>query len=113
MSARLYPLRRMAPSDFKATAGHTDGIVTQPAALPLMDSAEGLARIDTSQPLCRHRAQTDEEAEAAYQRRKANTDRLADDAISRRQLAIWAVVFVLAIAASAAWPAPWGYGWQP
>lgn len=113
MSARLYPLRRVAASDFEATAGHTDGFVAQPAPPPTVDDAEGLARIDTLDALSRHRAQTAEEAEAAYQRRRANVERLADDAISRRQVLIWAVVFISAIVASHFFPGAWGYGWQP
>lgn len=96
---------------FHHTDGHTDAIVTE-AAPPELHTAEGAAHVDTSR-LNRHRAETEEEAEAAYQRRRANVDRLADDAISRRQLVIWAAVFLLAIAASALWPEAWNYRWHP
>lgn len=102
---RFYVVR---PAD---TEGHTDGIVTE-AAPPEFHVTEGPAHVDTSR-LNRHRAETEEEAEAAYQRRCANVERLADDAISRRQLVIWLVVFLLSIAASALWPEAWNYRWHP
>lgn len=103
--------RRFWPVHLADTEGHTDGIVTE-AAPPELHTAEGAAQVNTSR-LNRHRAETEEEAEAAYQRRRANVERLADDAISRRQLVIWAAVFLLAIAASALWPDAWDYRWHP
>ncbi|WP_428421925.1 hypothetical protein [Methylibium sp.] len=102
--------RRWWPGHLTDTEGHTDGIVAQ-AATSTLDTTEGPAYVDTAR-LCRHRAETPEEAEAAYQRRRANVERMADDAISRRQVLIWAVVFALSLAASALWKAPWGYGWH-
>lgn len=113
MTARpLFLGRRLAASDFLGTDGHTEPRATQPTAAHQLDSTEGYARIDSGH-LSRHRAETPDEAAAAEQRRRANVERLADDAISRRQLLIWAVVFISAIVASHFFPGAWGYGWQP
>lgn len=108
----LGPRRRLRWSDFPDTA-----VAPQPVPCSPLRTDEGMVAVDTRSLRYVPPESADAEERRAIAVRKQRAEHLRLERTKARRLVAYllaaAVVLTLSIAASHAYPAPWGYGWQP